>query len=201
MFLLGYDYVGVIDAECLFLKHLDYDRYFREWFPGRCFFGTEQTSTYHEFKQKIREGPKRFFNDTQRSRINEVNPNNRLYCWFNNVPIYERQSFESLYERFTYDELIFEDFDYTIYMYHLIAEHGFTMQMIKVDGRSIQTEFGFLEDQPRLHRMHLISIEQYATVMRAIRPLWVVLPHRDFNPEVMLRFHLDRGVDLDVVMQ
>ena len=198
VFALGYDYVGVIDAECLFLKHIDYDTYFRGWFAARRFYGSEQTSTYREFKQRLLEAPKRFFNDEQRAKIDEVNPNNRLYCWFNNVPIYERKSFEALFEGFTYDKLIFEDFDYTIYMYHLIADHGFTMEVINVDGRPIQTEFGFLEDQRRLYRMHSISIEQYATVMRWMRPLWVVLPHDLFNPEVMLRFHLDRGFHVEL---
>jgi hypothetical protein len=190
-FTLGYDYLGVIDAECLFLKHLDYDAYFREWFAARCFYGSEQTPSRPDFKRRLMEGPKRFFNDEQRARIDAVNPNNRLYCWFNNVPIYERETFKPLFARFTYDELIFEDFDYTIYMYHLIAEHGFRMKAIEVDGRPIQTEFGFLEDQQRLHAMNLLSIEQYATVMRWMRPLWALLPHHLFNPEVMLRFHLD----------
>lgn len=194
-FALGYDYVGVIDAECLFLKHLDYDAYFRQWFAARRFYGSEQTSAHHDYKQKLAEAPKRFFSEAQRARIDEANPNNRLYCWFNNVPIYERESFEPLFARFSYDQLIFEDFDYTIYMYHLIAEHGFTIEVIEVDGRPIQTEFGFLENQPRLYRTQSISVEQFATVMRWMQPLWVVLPHERFNPEVMLRFHLDRGIE------
>ena len=193
VFALGYDYVGVIDAECLFVKHLDYDAYFREWFAARRFYGSEQTSGYNEFKPSLLESPKRFFNDQQQARIEEVNPDNRLYCWFNNVPIYERKSFEPLFERFTYDELRYGDFDHTIYMYHLIAEHGFTMKAIEVDGRPIQTNFGFLEDQQRLCCTHLLSIEQYATVMRWMRPLWAVLPHDLFNPEVILQFHLDWG--------
>jgi hypothetical protein len=198
VFALGYEYAGVIDAECLFLKRLDYDTYFREWFAGRRFYGSEQTSAHYEIKQRLLEAPKRFFNDEQRTRIDNANPNN-LYCWFNNVPIYERKSFEPLLERISYDELLPEDFDYTIYMYHLIAEHGFTMETIKIDGHPIKTNFGFLEDQPRLYGMHLISIEQYATVMRWMRPLWVVLPNDLFNPEVMLRFHLDRTLHLDCI--
>jgi hypothetical protein len=41
--------------------------------------------------------------------------------------------------------------------------------------------FGFLEDQQRLYRMHLISNEQYATVMRWMRPLWVVPTERSLG--------------------
>lgn len=192
LFALGYEYVGVIDSECLFLKHFDYDTYFRGWFAARRFYGSEQTPECHEFKRRILDGPLRFFNDGQRARIEKVNPKNRLYCWFNNVPIYERNSFETLFEGFTYQSLIFEDFDYMIYMYHLIAEHGFTVEEIKIDGRPVPTSFGFLEDQPRLCRSGLLSTEQYATVMRWMRPLWAVLPHDLFNAEVMLRFHVDR---------
>jgi hypothetical protein len=191
VFALDYDYVGVIDAECLFLKHLDYDTYFHEWFAARRFFGSEQAPSHHRFKEKLLEGPKRFFDADQRARIDEVNPDNRLYCWFNNVPIYERTTFARLFARFAYDQLIFEDFDYTIYMYHLVADHGFTMLAIEIDGRPVQTRFGFLEDQQRLCRTHLVSIEQYAAVLRWMRPLWVLEPHDLFHPEVMLRFHLD----------
>lgn len=192
VFSIGYDSVGVIDAECLFLKTIDYDSYFRRWFRARRFFGSEQAPGSRARSQRLLEAPKRFFNDEERTKIDEANPSNRLYCWFNNVPIYERKSFAPLFERFTYDGLISHDFDYTIYMYHLIAQHGFSIEAIKVNDRFVQTHFGFVEDQQRLCSTQSTSIQEYAIAMQWMRPLWAVIPHELFNPEVMLRFHLDR---------
>ncbi len=187
---LGYKYAGVIDAECLFLRHLDYDAYFRKWFARRTFYGTQQMVSHRKFMHKLVTRPKRFFPFEDQARLTAATRDDSLYCWFNNVPIYECESFLTLFEWFTYDALHFEDFDNTIYMYHLILNYHFNIEEITSNGRPVHTVFGFMENQRKL-LLHMPLCE-FAAILHKIRPLWCTDPDESFNPEIMLRFHLDR---------
>lgn len=116
-----YKYMLVCDSESYFVKNVDLINLFDKYFADSLLLGNKTTYNASWILNRC---------------LSHFDPNfakvtSNLYCWFNQLCIYNSSHIKSSFDIIKYDQLIdkieYGDFDYYIYMYYLMIYHGFTV--------------------------------------------------------------------------
>jgi len=95
-----FEKVGVIDCDSIFIKNIDYDNCFKNFYNNKKIYAT--TVNDHEFFLKFAESSLIFFNDFDKEKIKNKTNNLSLYFWFNEVPIYDKKDYCEFLEYIDY---------------------------------------------------------------------------------------------------
>lgn len=183
----GYKYAACIDAECDFIKSLNISKAFEHWFERKKIFATlTNTSDLHN----IAASTSKFF-PNQEDKYLKISRNNKAYFWFNDIPIYEKDSFYECLKYIDYDnkKKIFRkcDWDFLIYGYFLLLHKGFELDILSVNEKEIYTSYGFMESQSE------INSDIFKKILHDItNPMWVKNYEQSMPDSIFMRFHRDR---------
>ncbi len=181
-------YVGVVDIDSLFVAHKDLDKLFEERVNRKIVYASR--STNHSIINNVgRDMAQRFFNKEDVEKLDKITHGFTQYFWFNDVPIYERETFYEWLKYIDYenkkDRLLYTTFDYMIYMYYLLVTEQWTLEVIP---NAVTTDKGsFLETQ------HMQDKNNFKRVFEMMKPMWIKDPIEDESmPDVFMRVHVNR---------
>ncbi len=185
----GYDFVACVDVECEFLKSVNLTSSFERWFSRKKFYAS--LSDEKEVA-KIMQIPTKFFAEHS-EKLRQLTFDYKAYFWFNDVPVYERDTFSRCLSTIEYDKLSTKqklqkyDWDYLLYAYFLLLNADFSLDLIQINNNTVKAPYGFLENQG------FESSDVFAKALTLIRPMWVKDYDPSFPDEIFMRFHLDRN--------
>jgi hypothetical protein len=169
--------VAVIDVDCQFIRNVDYDAMFQQHNDSTVLYGNKAV-----FVQQIIDSPNKFFSKDDVDVIRSVT--NNLYFWFNDIPIYQKESFVEFMDYInysdTYESIKWEDFDYIIYGYYLLLK-GYA-KLIKID---FTTGLSVIEEQDK------IPSDKFVKIFNSYDPMWIKNPINNMK-NVFIILHVDR---------
>lgn len=179
-------YVGVIDVDTEFFKTVDYNDLFLKYYQTATLWG----NSYDFSPVPIIQSPFKFFNWEDQRRLFEITQGSRVYFWFNDIPVYNREYFLDFINYINYNqrvhELVWYDWDFNIYAYYLLLKGIFSVKPLLIDGHTPLNNI-LIEDQ------YIIDENVFKQLFSICRPMWI---KRDIDPELMtqtfVHVHLDR---------
>jgi len=177
--------VAAVDVDCVFTRNADYAELFDQYNRR----GIVYANTFDYAPYPIINSPLRFFNSIDQEKLKTVTDHGKVYFWFNDVPVYNRDYFTKFMQYIHYPQIVKHlacmDFDYIIYAYYLIVQDIFKLEILTLDGAAMN--FLFIEGQS------ILSKEDFIKVFLTYRPMWV---KEDLDPSLMsgtfLNLHVDR---------
>ena len=182
-----YTRVGVIDVDSIFFRFMDYDTIFAEYLLNRKIYG--HTVSKDAFMANNIESCVRFFDPKYRGFLEKETRNFSTFFWFNDIPVYEKTSFEQFIDEVklveNYPNIIWHDFDYIFYAYFLMIKGYMNLEVL-----DYHVPFGdgsFIELQKR------IPVDIFREHYNIMNPMWIVDPidESDMRNTFML-VHVDR---------
>ena len=174
-----YDYILVLDAEALIVKHINLINIFNKFYNEKILWGNQATSGGAPRVNKIKNSCKRFFMYKDKLDSN-------LYLWFNQPCIYKVSLLPDFFEKINFESniknLTWNDFDYYIYMYYLILYQDF-----KVKDLELVSNYGVCESCVELIRFNS-NIYKSANIKMCSKNLFELFD----NEDLFLVIHLDR---------
>lgn len=197
-----FENVGVVDVDCDFFKTVDYDDLFTKYNQRKTLWGSlfhydPDDEIIEKFSLKVFDdyekhlfktisvSPEKFFSDDDKEKLIELTRDFRIYFWFNDIPVYNKNYFLDFMQYINYEnrshELTWYDFDFVLYGYYLLLKCGFTYNII------VRNNVAMLECQ------HIIHPDDFSEVFNICKPMWI---KKDIQPEYMeqtfMHVHLDR---------
>lgn len=184
----NYQYVGVIDSECLFIKKDDIHERFKNKYESKTFYCSFATN---ELVLKIITAPLRFFSEKDSSQLYKFLSLYNPYHWFNDVPIYKREDFYDFLTDLKVEDkisnFVWEDFDYVFYSYYLLLKKEFNFEMLKVEDKILSTKLASaLEYQERYPK------DFFKNIFLQMSPMWA-RTKEDYMNEVFILVHVEQG--------
>ncbi len=174
-----YDYILVLDAEALIVKHINLINIFNKFYNEKILWGNQVTSGGATRVNKIKNSCKRFFMYKDKLDSN-------LYLWFNQPCIYKVSILPDFLKKINFESniknLTWNDFDYYIYMYYLILYQDF-----KVKDLELVSNYGICESCVELIRFNS-NIYKSANIKMCSKNLFELFD----NEDLFLVIHLDR---------
>jgi hypothetical protein len=150
---LKYDYFIVCDSEIKIIasnfNELNIINKIKNIFENKKIYGIEYTS-YNPFliNKSCRE---LFKNDT-------LSNYSQLHTWWNNIPVYKRNTLDDFFDKITLEALTWYHFDYIIYEYYLILYQNFKMiNITHIVGACGSIEFLYDIDQEMTNKLKLLE--------------------------------------------
>lgn len=179
--------IGVIDADSLFFRYMDYNQKFVNYLLNRKIYG--HTVDKNGFMSSNIESCVRYFDDKYKGFIEKETRNYNVFFWFNDVPVYQKQSFLEFCEYVKmekiYRDIKWHDFDYIFYAYFLMVKGYMNLEVLNYhipfsDG-------SFIELQKR------IPVDLFREHYNIMNPMWIFDPIDtvDMKNTFML-VHIDR---------
>ena len=180
-----FENVGVIDVDSIFTKTVDYEQLFKLWYER----GVIYSSKFDYAPFPIIMSPLRFFNDTERLKIQELTQNFSVYFWFYDIPVFNKTHFTNFMDYIKFPEiskdLVWLDFDFIFYAYYLIIKDIVKLDILKLNENYFN--YNFIEGQLS------IPEEEFKQVFKTYYPMWII---KDLEPELMnqtfMNVHVDR---------
>jgi hypothetical protein len=120
-----YKYILVLDADCIFMRYVDLEMEFDDYFQRRVLYGNKAFGI--EITCLVQNSARSHFGGNKDYHKTE----NRLYLWFNQPSIYKCDHIDDFFSAMDFDEdfstILWQDFDYYLYMYYLILYRDFTI--------------------------------------------------------------------------
>lgn len=171
------EYVAAIDSECVFTKHVDIYEKFKKFHDKKTIYGSH---SHNELIARIRTGPIKLFDENaKRCLVNFMNS----YFWFNQIPIYEKNTFLDFYSKLGVGTDHFMnsinqfDFDFIIYCYYL-----FVYQEWNFITFNITKNYSIMEDSK--------TVDNLQDIFNQMEPYWT-RKGLELDSSFM-KFHLDR---------
>ena len=119
-----YEYIISIDDKCLFCRKVDLMDVCTSFFEEKVLYGNIVENSFCDFANTIPTLCKKFFPKNAQKKVNC-----RLYLWYNQIPVYRTSDLRTFF-KLTHmgkriHNLTYNDYDYYIYMFYLIAYCGF----------------------------------------------------------------------------
>jgi hypothetical protein len=178
---------GVVDVDTIFLKYLDYDKYFKEFVDNKKIYTSIATnSSIYRYVTS----PKKFYNDIDNDKLNNITKNFTSYFWFNDIPVYDKDYFLNFCDYINYDNIretiAYDDFDFVMYVYYLLIKDLATMEyFVDNDNNLLHSSYGFLEAQ---HAFDPVLAEK---IIRIYEPMWLKIDvSSDAMKKVFMRLHV-----------
>lgn len=183
----NFDRVAIIDVDCLFFKHVDYDELFQNYLLNRKIYGHNviKSQVIADINRKCL----RFFKPEDAEFIQQQMRDFGVFFWFNEIPIVERNSFKEFDEYINLDKIIPEfinyDFEYILYAYFLMIKRY--MNLVVSDYRIGNDNGGLLEVQSR------IPPDDFRLEYIKMNPMWIHRKIADYDMKnTFMLVHVDR---------
>lgn len=183
----AFNYVGCFDVDTLFLCHKEYDTLFKNFILRKKFFCSKITGLEHV--QNIIKYPASFYNNRDQEQLKQFTDNFLYYFWFNDIPVYERESYCSFLKYINYDQnrhrLSYETFDYILYGYYMALKHDFKFMPIVFNDAVAVHDYGFLEGQHRFDKNY------FSNCFEVMNPMWIKTDiEQEKMKNVFVRLHV-----------
>lgn len=133
------EYIIVIDDESLFCRAVDLYKICNSFFERRILYGNIVENASWDFSHMVPNSCKKFFDEETQKILTSP-----LYLWFNQIPIYKCEHLKDFFKTTDMGHrihwLAFTDFDYYVYMFYLIAQHGFDIKDVGITTCCAATE-------------------------------------------------------------
>ena len=179
--------VMVVDIDSLVTKGIDIDTEVANRVNNRKIWASE--SSNDSIINKVgNDAYSRFFDGkpNSNSQIMELTNGFRKYFWFNEIPIYQRQYFESWLTYIDYDNkkdrLLYTTFDYMLYAWYLLTECGWELK--DIEGAVTTDQGSFLETQTLQ--------PNFEERFNEMAPLWIKKPFEGMHDNVFMQLHVNR---------
>jgi len=183
-----FEYIGCIDSECLFLKRVDIDKRFSSFYKRGKLFANLISN---ELTSAVIKSPLKFFSSEQQEKLRVILHAERAYFWFNEIPIYHKETFQNfirelnIFERFS--DITWYDFDFITYAYYCLLHQKLKLIIVIKKINSFGRN-GILESQFKIGRF------TFNRLLFTIRPNWIKKMGR-FYRHPFISFHHDRPED------
>jgi len=185
-----FKYAGVVDCDARFIDRKDYALLFRDYHDRKKVFSSRVENKGINEKVGLESCYYNFDCDDFAEIVLRTD-NFLQYFWFNDIPVYERETFKAFDEYVQPNgvemrSLKYTDFDYNLYTwYRIISDTEFELVDI-APGLNLKNG-SFLECQNEIEQ------ELFEEVIEKIQPMWLVDPsgYEDM-PKLFMRFHTDR---------
>lgn len=183
----SFNYVGCFDVDTLFICHKEYDTLFKNFISRKTFFCSKITGLKHV--QNIVKYPASFYSESDQEQLRYLTNNFLYYFWFNDVPVYERESYCSFLKYINYEQqfhrLTYETFDYILYGYYMSLKHDFKLIPIIIDNEIAIHDYGFLEGQ------HKFNKDYFSNCFEVMNPMWIKIDiEQEKMKNVFVRLHV-----------
>jgi hypothetical protein len=185
-----FDYVGVIDADTLFIRNKDYDDLFHKQYNEKLIY-----SNLVSLKNFNNYNPLRFFNENELIGVKEqlsvgLHQSYNVYFWFNDIPIYNRKMFLEMLDYISYEkiknQINYMDFDYVLYCFYLLSKKYFNIKLLKYRGDVVYCQReGFLEEQNQMDKLI------FGEVYQSYNPMWIKKEIPNMK-NTFMKVHTDR---------
>lgn len=185
-----YDLIGVVDIDTEFIQFADIDILFKQRIQQKKIYASKVIN--HGINEKVgRDAAQRFFSTTDVKKLQQLTDDFRLYFWFNDIPIYEREYWKPWLTYIDYHNkkelLLYTTFDYILYMYYLLLENIWQIEEIEIDGIKPKTldSGSFIESQRKL------DSDYFQKVFHKYNPMWIMDPIPN-QKNVFMRLHINQ---------
>jgi len=175
----NYDYIITIDCESIFIRKLSYEDVDLLWQQNDSFHFNFSVFSFHHNCAKL-------LNDYEYSALKKITLNFRLNNWFNNIPVYEKQSTVRMlnwlhnHENRDRIEDLWDCFDYTIY----------TFYMLLYEKKNVIIHYN-IAPGGTIESLNLYSKLCQKKIVKSFKPRWVP-PNSYFDDETFMIFQRDR---------
>lgn len=181
----NFEYVGIIDADCEFIANKDYDTLFQQHFAKNRLIASHVNNK--GMVDKVgRYTAEKFFNSNDVHKLKTLTEDFKVFFWFNEIPVYEKNSFLEFLKYIDYDNIIpkleYVTFDFVMYVFYLMVMDKIRLEIIDVP---IQDKGSFLEAQD------YFKPELFAKIFHTYNPMWIKNPIPDMK-NVFIKMHTDR---------
>ena len=179
-----YDFLCCVDSEIIFIKKIDINKKIAENYNKKTFYASKcDLYTTHT------KAPLKYFLEEDVKYLESVTNNFHFWCWFNNIPIYEKNHLNHFFDflNLNLNNLnnfdFFSNFEQMLYQYFLILKYDFKIVIF-----DINTTESLLERANRYDKQMILSMD----------PLWY--PNHSYQidstflkeSDIFMLFHLDR---------
>lgn len=182
-----FDKVAVIDVDCRFIKHIDYDVLFQNHLDKKSLLCS--TVNNKGMVEKVGKYTcKKFFSPDDVAKVSQLTKDFTSYFWFNEPPIYDKKRFAEFLDYINYDKIIpqleYVTFDYIMFAYYLLVKDEIQLNLIDAP---VQDKGSFLEAQ------EFIKSNYFVEIFNTYKPMWIKnLIHDEDMPNVFIQMHTDR---------
>jgi hypothetical protein len=175
--------IGVVDVDSSFFRTVDYDELFENHIKNGVIYGTQVP--LQGWIPAIIKDPARFVPEDKKQIIVDQTKDYRVYFWFNEIPVYEKEKFLEFAQTFKLSEIGVYDFEYVAYAYFLMSRGYMELKVLDYD---IPVAGGSL-----LEFQDKIPNEIFREQFLIMNPMWIKLKiaEQDMKNSFML-IHLDR---------
>lgn len=179
-----YEYIIVIDDECLFCKTVDLNEICTSFFERKILYGNIVENAPWDFAHIVPDCCRKFFDKETQKKLNCP-----IYLWFNQLPIYRTADLKEFFKmtdmghRIHY--LTYTDFDYYIYMFYLIAKRDFDIVDIGIVANRAFVEitseccYTLVEKKDKIQHVYMSTLDAKNSL---------------FLADVFLLCHCDRDI-------
>ena len=183
-------FIACVDKDVLIIKTISLFDVFKEIFESKIFYCN--IATHHFVYQIIKDPLLYFFDILNVKKITEEIILKKNYFWFNQIPIYEKKSFEDFFAKIKHKDFMpcqWTLFDYILYGYYLMSHYEFNTVNLQHNANNIISQVGFLESQ------HELCDEVFKSGFNQItpRPCWIkTLNSCCDSTNIFMLLHTDR---------
>lgn len=183
----NFDRIALIDVDCLFFRHVDYDELFSNYLSNKKIYGhiVKKSQVIEDISSKCL----RFFKPEDAEFIKKEMRDFNVFFWFNEIPIVERQYFKEFDDYINLNEIIPKftkyDFEYILYAYFLMIRKYMNLDVS--DYVLNKDNGGFVEIQNKIMRT------EFRVEYAKMNPMWIhkKIENYDMKNTFML-VHVDR---------
>lgn len=180
--------VAVIDVDYLFIKKVDYNLLFHQYLNNKKIHANFIKDESSNYIKNIIISCVKFFKESDQKTLSHLTHNFKLYFWFNNICIYNKELYLKFLEYINYEKIKHEiswfDFDYIVYCYYLLVTNKIELKVIKHSSLNSS----FIEDQNNIDQ------ELFTKLFVEYNPMWIKTEIQESDMEnVFIKLHVDRN--------
>ncbi len=179
------DKIATVDADSIFIRHLDYDNGFKNILENKKIYASKSNLVADLMSKNAS-----FFSKEDQIKIRDKTENYSLYFWFNEIPVYDKDSFYSFIDYINYHkikhEIKYHHFDFMIYAFYLLSKDLLEIKEIPNTQNKTKNE-SFIERQADF------SPDQFEKSFTFYNPMWIKnLISENMMKNVFIQIHRDR---------
>ena len=144
----SYDYFIVCDSESKIVLEnftsFNVNNKINEIFNNKIVYGEKMND---EFLINIMKISSNVFSIEQQEILKKETDNYTIYTWWSDLPVYKKEHLNDFFNKFNYENIVTEHFDYIIYQYYLILNYNFRLINTDTTIITLYPSFTTIEDE------------------------------------------------------
>lgn len=179
------DKIATVDVDSIFIKHLDYDYGFKNILNNKKIYASKSNLVGDLMSKNAS-----FFSKEDHTKIRDKTENFSLYFWFNEIPVYDKDTFYSFIDYVNYHnikhEIKYHHFDFMIYVFYLLSRD-------LVEIKEIPNTRNRTKNESFIERQSDFSPDQFEQAFSFYNPMWIKnLIAESKMKNVFMQIHRDR---------